>query len=140
MARQLGRVAWHGDDFACCCSSGDSCLNLTREDWTRTDDLKTQEEYQDCLNLTRLARRRPGYLETQEQDDIIHRCVLSAGCLVWEKPVMTAVSKPVDLKMQKEMKTSDVQRNNADSETSGLQQEEEPDFWRQGCVKEDGEE
>ncbi|KAI8520673.1 hypothetical protein Bbelb_004270 [Branchiostoma belcheri] len=64
----------------------DSCLDLTREDWTRSGDLETQEQ-DDCNN--------------------IHRCVLRLS--------------------------------NVDPET-GLQQEEEPDFCRQGCVKEDGEE
>ncbi|KAI8506132.1 hypothetical protein Bbelb_164850 [Branchiostoma belcheri] len=67
------------------------------------------------------------------------RCVLRVGCLFWEKPV--------DLKMQKEMKTVGTVVTHllvslclqlVDPKT-GLQQEEEPDFCRQGCMKEDGE-
>ncbi|KAI8496997.1 hypothetical protein Bbelb_249460 [Branchiostoma belcheri] len=72
MARQLGRVAWYGDSFAYCFSSGDSCLNLTREDWTRPDDLKTEEVWNissgdSCLNLTREDWTRPDDLKTQEE-------------------------------------------------------------------------
>ncbi|KAI8515883.1 hypothetical protein Bbelb_066960 [Branchiostoma belcheri] len=79
MARQLSCVVleWtNGDDFAHCFSSEDYCLNLTREDCTRSGDLDTQE---------------------QDDNNNIHRCVLRVGCLFWEKPV--------DLKMQMEMKT-----------------------------------
>ncbi|KAI8515932.1 hypothetical protein Bbelb_067450 [Branchiostoma belcheri] len=130
MARQSGRVAWYGlmetTSLMHCFSTEDSCLNLTRQ--IGPDDLKTEEEcqvaadrcsiedyclnqtwsrlFEDpreisdyCLDLTREDWTRSGDLETQEQDDnYIHRCVLRVGCLFWEKPV--------DLKMQKEMKTA----------------------------------
>ncbi|KAI8506716.1 hypothetical protein Bbelb_151570 [Branchiostoma belcheri] len=43
-------------------SSEDSCLNLTRLDWTRPDDLETQEKYQ-----RRLDQTRPGDLKTPDE-------------------------------------------------------------------------
>ncbi|KAI8521922.1 hypothetical protein Bbelb_016760 [Branchiostoma belcheri] len=97
------------------CSSGDSCLNLTREDWTRPDldIMKTPEEYQVIPVMTWGLLSKPVDQKTQ--------FVQRVGCPDWEKPVVTD------------------QPTNADLET-GLQQEEEPDFCRQGCVKEDGEE
>ncbi|KAI8509331.1 hypothetical protein Bbelb_131790 [Branchiostoma belcheri] len=98
------------------------CLNLTRQ--IGPDDLKTKEEYQ----KTDWTRPDLDDLKTQEEYQVCPE--LKVGCPVWEKPV--------DLKMQKEMKTVGTVVTYADPET-GLQQEEEPDFCRQGCVKEDGE-
>ncbi|KAI8519852.1 hypothetical protein Bbelb_031090 [Branchiostoma belcheri] len=72
----------------------DYCVDLTREDWTRSGDLETQE---------------------QDDNNNIHR-----------------LDETADFEVEDRVK-------NADPET-GLQQEEEPDFCRQGCVKEDGEE
>ncbi|KAI8505905.1 hypothetical protein Bbelb_162580 [Branchiostoma belcheri] len=101
-------------------SSGDSCLNLTRLDWTRPDDWKTQEEYQT-------------YSEEFAQ---VRQLGRSAVGLVWEKPAMMA-QRPVDDAEGNEDSKA-VREDNADHET-GLQQEEEPDLCRQGCMKEDGE-
>ncbi|KAI8503171.1 hypothetical protein Bbelb_189920 [Branchiostoma belcheri] len=51
-------------------SSEDSCLNLTREDWTRPDDLKSPDEHQTGLDQTKLD------LKIQQQEMSICRCVL----------------------------------------------------------------
>ncbi|KAI8517417.1 hypothetical protein Bbelb_059980 [Branchiostoma belcheri] len=92
---------------------------VAKTDWTRSDDLLTQEEYQYsedyCLDLTREDWTRSGDLETQEQEQQHPEVYMCAE----------AVQSGRNL--------------HADLET-GLQQEEEPDFCRQGCVKEDGEE
>ncbi|KAI8521962.1 hypothetical protein Bbelb_017160 [Branchiostoma belcheri] len=59
MARQLGRVAWHGDDFACCCRwlLTDAVVKTPdKTDWTRPDDLKTQEEYQEIGQDLEISR------------------------------------------------------------------------------------
>ncbi|KAI8506159.1 hypothetical protein Bbelb_165120 [Branchiostoma belcheri] len=158
-------------------SCEDSCLNLAREDWTRSGDLETQELDDNnnihsgqqpaswCPPLSVSLPNadvvppeakpvmtgdfcpdlcKPVDLKTQSEE-FVQKLVMMAefypphllsfhivrvGCPVWEKPV--------DLKMQKEMKTVGTVVN-ADPETR-LQQEEEPDFCRQDCVKEDGEE
>ncbi|KAI8497130.1 hypothetical protein Bbelb_250790 [Branchiostoma belcheri] len=74
-------------------SSGHSCLNLAREDWTRPDDLKTQEEYQltavMILNPTRpdvhvlrnLVTGNFSPAQTSKSDDLKthYRCVLSVS-------------------------------------------------------------
>ncbi|KAI8500557.1 hypothetical protein Bbelb_213750 [Branchiostoma belcheri] len=60
----VGKSGGYGDDFAYCCSSGDSSLNLTREDWTRPLYLET--EYED---KTGLDQTRPDFkIEDQEQE------------------------------------------------------------------------
>ncbi|KAI8503232.1 hypothetical protein Bbelb_190530 [Branchiostoma belcheri] len=110
MARQLSREAWYGEDFAHCyssedsclnltrqigpdqmicrlksnISSGDSCLNLTREDWTRTDDLKTQEEYQKPVMMVDFCPDlcKPVDLKTQSEEFV------QVSSPDWEKPVM----------------------------------------------------
>ncbi|KAI8521857.1 hypothetical protein Bbelb_016110 [Branchiostoma belcheri] len=121
-----------------------ACLNLARLDWTRPGDLKTQDEYQ----VTRLDWTRPGDLKTQDKyqvtDDL---CSSDGSCLNLTRLDRT---RSGDLKTQDEYQRrldqawtwtfEDPRRiSDVDRET-GLQQEEEPDFCRQGCVKEDGEE
>ncbi|KAI8496268.1 hypothetical protein Bbelb_261090 [Branchiostoma belcheri] len=83
-------------------------------------DLYRSEDY--CLNLSRQIG--PEDLKTKEESQ-----VCPEGRLFWEKPV--------DLKMQKEMKT--VGTVVIVNPKTGLQHEEEPDFCRQGCMKENGE-
>ncbi|KAI8502206.1 hypothetical protein Bbelb_197940 [Branchiostoma belcheri] len=96
--------------------TGDFCPDLCKP-----VDLKTQSE-EFVQKPVMMAEFYPPHLLS------FH--IVRVGCPVWEKPV--------DLKMQKEKKTVGTVVN-ADPET-GVQQEEEPDFCRQGCVKEDGEE
>ncbi|KAI8495517.1 hypothetical protein Bbelb_269720 [Branchiostoma belcheri] len=105
-------VAEASNDRNVRCSSGKFFINLTREDWTRSGDLKTDDDSQKpvmtvdfCVNQT-----RSGVCTCP------CRCVLRVGCLFWEKPV--------DLK--KEMKTAGTVVI-VDPRT-GLQQEGEPDF------------
>ncbi|KAI8497113.1 hypothetical protein Bbelb_250620 [Branchiostoma belcheri] len=62
--------------------SEDSCLNLTRDDWTRPDDLKTEEEYQltavmilnptrpDVRVLRNLVTSNFSPLQTSKSDDL----------------------------------------------------------------------
>ncbi|KAI8503283.1 hypothetical protein Bbelb_191040 [Branchiostoma belcheri] len=84
--------------------SEDSCLNLTfKTDWTRPDDLKTQEEYQvaadrcssedSCLNLTREDWTRPGDLKTSDYYN-------QWGLL--SEPDRTDWTRPDELKTQEE--------------------------------------
>ncbi|KAI8503339.1 hypothetical protein Bbelb_191600 [Branchiostoma belcheri] len=70
----LGEIC--DDSSANSCSLGfseDSCLNLTREDWIRPDDLETADEYKtsssddSCLNLARKDWTRLDDLKTQEE-------------------------------------------------------------------------
>ncbi|KAI8503055.1 hypothetical protein Bbelb_188760 [Branchiostoma belcheri] len=65
------------DDLKTNISSEDSCLNLTREDWTRPDDSRTQEEYQTGLEKTRWF-----------EDTRNIRCVLRVGSSP-DVPVLT---------------------------------------------------
>ncbi|KAI8516154.1 hypothetical protein Bbelb_069670 [Branchiostoma belcheri] len=117
------------------CSSEDSCLNLTREDWTRpgdSDDLKIPKEYQ-----RRLDQTRPGDLKTPE-----------------EYQRRLDQTRPGDLKTPEEYQT----RPDRFSKSTSRQCEESDSVqmwtWRQGCslvggrtgrllaeltVKEDGE-
>ncbi|KAI8521844.1 hypothetical protein Bbelb_015980 [Branchiostoma belcheri] len=90
--------------------SDHSCLNLTRLDWTRPGDLKTQDEYQ-----RRLDQTGPGHYEDPRR-------------------ISEKIGPDQTWTFEDRRRISD-----ADPET-GLQQEEEPDICRQGCVKEDGEE
>ncbi|KAI8495551.1 hypothetical protein Bbelb_265230 [Branchiostoma belcheri] len=85
-------------------SSGDCCLNLTREDWTRPGDLKTKEEYQltavmilnptrpDIRVLRNLVTCNFSPVQTSKSDDLKTQCVLTVSCPDWEKPVMNSDS------------------------------------------------
>ncbi|KAI8500807.1 hypothetical protein Bbelb_216250 [Branchiostoma belcheri] len=122
----------------------DFCLNLTRQ-WTRPDDLKTEEEYQ------KTDWTRPDDLKTQEKyqkigpDKMIRRPQVTISsedfCLNLTREDW---SRPDDLKTpdhyQRRLDQDDPRGiSDADPET-GLQKEEEPDFCRKGCVEKDGEE
>ncbi|KAI8507829.1 hypothetical protein Bbelb_140690 [Branchiostoma belcheri] len=127
-----------------------------RTDWTRPDDLKTKRNIRVSSPDVPVQTRPDEGLKVEDSEvrvqvtcrhteEFVPVQVRPEGRLsrlVW-------LSKPVDLKtLMKEMKTfqkldetADFEDRvmNADPET-GLQQEEEPDFCRLGCVKENGEE
>ncbi|KAI8497332.1 hypothetical protein Bbelb_246380 [Branchiostoma belcheri] len=111
----------------------DYYLDMTREDWTRSGDLETQE--QDDNNIHRLDETADFEVEDCESEEFV------------QKPVMTA-QQPFDLKMQKEMKTSTAKQLEKTAGTvvtcecepwDQTEWKEEPDFYWQICVKEDGE-
>ncbi|KAI8487114.1 hypothetical protein Bbelb_351840 [Branchiostoma belcheri] len=95
MARpwQLGRVAWYGDDYVCCYSSEDSCLNLTRLDWTRPALNILRHKSKMTTTSTEKSVMRGDVCANQLTEDMmksLNRCALRVGCPDWEKPVKTA--------------------------------------------------
>ncbi|KAI8516010.1 hypothetical protein Bbelb_068230 [Branchiostoma belcheri] len=186
MATSLGDRGWLLTD-------ADSCLNLTREDWTRPDlrrldqtrpgDLKTPDEYQRRLDQTRpgdlktpdeyqrrLDQTRPGDLKTPDEYQLLYRPdqmkalkdinmkhvqlpddpVLTGrnlskpdemsvcSCPDWEKPVMMENQTKPDKswRVQQTRRHSEVKNVNWEDWN---EREEQPDFYRPSCVKEDGE-
>ncbi|KAI8501071.1 hypothetical protein Bbelb_211660 [Branchiostoma belcheri] len=135
---------------------GEGVRHQGQTEWTRPDDLKTEEEYQEaadlyrsedyCLNLTRQKT------STKEEYQGLCGCHSAPqGDLNttfpnpftpgWsEESGVKCLSQGHNIGAHVQTCTGYDSESNLDADPeTGLQQEEEPDFCRQGCMKEDGE-
>ncbi|KAI8519872.1 hypothetical protein Bbelb_031290 [Branchiostoma belcheri] len=120
----------------------DYCVDLTREDWTRSGDLETQE--QDDNNIHRLDKTAD--FEVEDRVKSLYSGIRSQAFTTCISTEDSDLYFPDLYEESAENGGSDNEdglhmreATYADPET-GLQQEEEPDFCRQGYMKEDGKE
>ncbi|KAI8521888.1 hypothetical protein Bbelb_016420 [Branchiostoma belcheri] len=127
----------------------DSCLNLTRENWTRPDldIMKTPEEYQrkwdQSWTWTFEDPRRISDWLGEDQVTWRHKSKMTPSTETCDDPGNSCPNwtRPDGLMHAANLLTSDTVKRlyRCGPGDQSLQREEEPDFSRQSCVKEDGE-